>query len=41
MKNNATPQELISFAQVILQQFKDDDIVRPILKNIELKDKEL
>lgn len=41
MKNSATQEELINFAIEIITRNKDNDIVRTMLKNIELEDKEL
>jgi len=40
MKNNASTEELISFALEIIRRNKDNDIVQTMLKNIELRDKE-
>jgi len=40
MKSNASKEELNTFAKNILKYFKDDDIVRTTLKNVEVKDKE-
>jgi hypothetical protein len=41
MKNSATKKELINFAIEVILRNKDNDIVRTMLKNIELEDKEL
>jgi len=41
MKNNASAEELLIFAIEIIKRNIDKDIVRAILKNIEVKDKEL
>lgn len=40
MKNNATREELLKFADNIYKYFGDNDIVQPIEKSIELQDKE-
>lgn len=40
MKNNATNEELISFALEIIRRNIDRDIVRAMLKNIEIENKE-
>lgn len=40
MKNNATKEELITFALNILKSYKNDDIVQTIWKHIENQDKE-
>ncbi len=41
MKNSATKIELINFAIEVILRNKDNDIVRTMLKNIELEDKKL
>ena len=41
MKNSATDKELINFALEIISRYKDNDIVRATLKNVESRDKEL
>ena len=41
MKNDATREELLTFAYNIIKYFKDDDIVRTLGKPKELEDKEL
>jgi hypothetical protein len=41
MKNNATKEQLLTFADNIYKYFKDDDIVQPTGKPVELEDKEL
>ena len=40
MKNSATKEELLKFADNIYKYFGDNDIVQPIEKSIELQDKE-
>ena len=40
MKNSATREELLKFADNIYKYFGDNDIVQPIEKSIELQDKE-
>ena len=40
MKNSATREELLKFANNIYKYFGDNDIVQPIEKSIELQDKE-
>lgn len=40
MKNNATNEELISFALEVIKRNIDKDIVRAILKSIEIENKE-
>ena len=40
MKNNATREELLKFADNIYKYFRDNDIVQPIKKLVELQDKE-
>ena len=41
MKNSASRQELLTFANNIIKYFGDKDIVRPTEKSVELSDKEL
>lgn len=40
MKNNATKEELLKFADNIYKYFGDNDIVQPVEKSAELQDKE-
>lgn len=40
MKNSASKEELVTFANNILKYFKDDDIVRTSEKSLELENKE-
>ena len=40
MKNNATKEELLKFADNIYKYFRDNDIVQPTKKLVELQDKE-
>lgn len=40
MKNSATKEELLKFADNIYKYFRDNDIVQSTEKSVELQDKE-